>query len=615
MKATQHILRDFIMRQNLKDINLDDHFEARGSSLSERGFPFVDNLESVNSDENNNATSEGDAADNPKLNSTFLASNSKKHGIKYGIAVSGGGFRSTFVGAGMIQGFDSRTPHKSSLAGILDAATHFSALSGGGWLLSTLYNNDFKNVRKLLEDGKLWNFKDSFLLPENGNNFFLNDLAFYTSVSRQIMEKYLAGFPVTVTDIYSHLIAPIFFERSNTQCKQGRVDTGRLWSDIENYSYYKNAEAPFPILLSTARLHGGEDEHPNDTVIEITPQEFGSYDATLHAFAKLKYLGTSMNNNQVQSRAGQSKQCVSGYDSITFITGTTASIFDKVIWTLLESNNILVNALGSVLNVLLEPESLDMALYEPNPFLNYKNPTYDIVYNNMTVARNLQLSDGAFAGENVPLWPLLYKPRDLDAVFISDMSGDTNKRYAAGRSLIHTYNRASGAVRNAEEGFNDKKKYPQKHFMMPVPDENSFVNLGLTTKPTFFGCNAKQFMTPTQITNKDFSTVPPLLIYIANTPISSYANLDNFQMAVSREEITDMIQNGFDVVNQADEPDWPKCVACALLQRDRERQGQWNPTAECRECFDKYCWNGKYDSRDMNVAKLHNNPQPKKFSK
>lgn len=535
----------------------------------------------------------------------------KKHGIKYGIAVSGGGFRSTFVGAGMIDALDSRSSRKSSLTGLLDAATHFSALSGGGWLLSSLYHNGFQNPRKLYNEGKIWNIKNGLLLPYNGDNLFTSDIEYYASIAAQIVDKFLAGYPVTVTDIYSHLLSPILFDKG--KIAGNLAGESMKWSDIENYPYYKNYEAPYPILLSTARLHGGEDEHPNDTVVEITPEEFGSYDATLHAFAKLKYLGTNLDNNVVQlgKNNGKKKKCVGGYDSVAFITGTTSSIFDKVIWTLIQSNNRLFNALGSVLNLILEPENLDMALYEPNPFRNYNNPTYRITCDNLTLAKNLQLADGAFSGENVPLWPLLYKPRDLDAVFISDMSGDSTQRFPSGRSLIHTLARASGLVRNAEEGSNDKQSYPQKHFMPPVPDENSFINLGLTSRPTFFACSAKEFLDDDQIEARNFSTVPPLLIYLANTPMSSIANLDNFKMSVSREMVYDLIQNGFDVVDQAGDGEWPKCVACALIQRDRERQGKWEPTEECQKCFDKHCWDGTTDPRDYNVAKLHNNPQPR----
>lgn len=56
-----------------------------------------------------------------------------------GIAVSGGGLRATFNGAGGLQAFDSREEDSGGFGGLLQSATYLSALSGGGWLVGSIF--------------------------------------------------------------------------------------------------------------------------------------------------------------------------------------------------------------------------------------------------------------------------------------------------------------------------------------------------------------------------------------------------------------------------------------------------------------------------------------------
>jgi lysophospholipase len=57
-----------------------------------------------------------------------------------------------------------------------------------------------------------------------------------------------------------------------------------------------------------------------------------------------------------------------------------------------------------------------------------------------------------------------------------------------------------------------------------------------------------------------------------------------------------MILNGYNVATQANSTregasDWPTCVACAVLSRSMERNGEQTPEA-CQKCFSQYCWDG-----------------------
>ena len=58
-----------------------------------------------------------------------------------GLAFSGGGLRATLTGAGVIQAFDSRDSAgvANNLGGLLDSTTYLAGLSGGGWLVGSIY--------------------------------------------------------------------------------------------------------------------------------------------------------------------------------------------------------------------------------------------------------------------------------------------------------------------------------------------------------------------------------------------------------------------------------------------------------------------------------------------
>jgi len=88
-----------------------------------------------------------------------------------GIAVSGGGYRALMVGAGALAAFDNRTANSTAhgqLGGLLQASTYLSALSGGSWLVGSLYMQNYASVQDIVTGpssglGSLWQFEDSIL--------------------------------------------------------------------------------------------------------------------------------------------------------------------------------------------------------------------------------------------------------------------------------------------------------------------------------------------------------------------------------------------------------------------------------------------------------------------
>jgi lysophospholipase len=87
-----------------------------------------------------------------------------------GIAFSGGGYRAMLNGAGALAAFDNRTPNAtngaSQLGGLLQASTYIAGLSGGGWLVGSIYMNNFTSVQNIIdhnEPGDVWQLGNSIL--------------------------------------------------------------------------------------------------------------------------------------------------------------------------------------------------------------------------------------------------------------------------------------------------------------------------------------------------------------------------------------------------------------------------------------------------------------------
>lgn len=91
------------------------------------------------------------------------------------IAVSGGGYRACLNGGGAVQAFDSREVNSTTaghLGGLLQSATYLAGLSGGGWLVGSIYVNNFTTITGLLDNNasSVWEFGNSiFEGPATGS--------------------------------------------------------------------------------------------------------------------------------------------------------------------------------------------------------------------------------------------------------------------------------------------------------------------------------------------------------------------------------------------------------------------------------------------------------------
>lgn len=130
-----------------------------------------------------------------------------------GIAISGGGYRSLMTGAGVVKAFDSRTPNATSagqLGGLLQSATYVAGLSGGSWLVGSIFVNNFSTIDALqtTQPGTVWQFGNSiFVGPDAGGIQILDSASYYADIEQAVASKAHAGFSVTITDYWFVLLS------------------------------------------------------------------------------------------------------------------------------------------------------------------------------------------------------------------------------------------------------------------------------------------------------------------------------------------------------------------------------------------------------------------------
>ena len=153
---------------------------------------------------------------------------------------------------------------------------------------------------------------------------------------------------------------------------------------------------------------------------------------------------------------------------------------------------------------------------------------------------------------------------------------DTTFNWPNGTSLVATYERSLN-----QSGIANGTVFPS------IPDQNTFVNLGLNTHPTFFGCNSGNVTGPS-----------PLIVYIPNSPYVFYSNVSTFDPSYNNSERNAIVENGYYVATMANgttDAQWGMCVGCAMLSRSLERTATTVPDV-CNQCFKKYCWDGTVNS-------------------
>jgi len=498
------------------------------------------------------------------------------------IAASGGGYRALLNGAGAVAAFDSRTAHNSTaagaLGGLLQSSTYLAGLSGGSWLVGSLYANNFTSIQSILDQdtpadnsGSLWQFGNSiFEGPASSGIQLFGSVDYFSTIRDEVDGKNNAGYETTITDYWGRALSYQLVNASNG----GPAYT---FSSIASQDFFTSGNVPLPVIVSDSRKPGVLLVNGNSTVYEFNPWELGSWDPTTFAFAPVEYLGSNFSNGALPDN----EMCVRGFDNAGYVFGTSSTLFNQF---LLQVNStglpsLVTDALSAIL-VQIGQDNDDIAYYEPNPFMGV-NPETSYIANET----RLTLVDGGEDGQNIPLNPLIQPERAVDVIFAIDSSADTAApdpaaNWPNGTSLVATYERQFLPIGNGTV-------FPS------IPDQQTFVNLGLNNRPTFFGCNANNISGPS-----------PLIVYLPNAPYSYLSNVSTFDPSYNDSERNAIINNGYNVAtmgNGTEDKQWPTCVGCAILSRSFGRTNTPIPDV-CGQCFDRYCWNGDIDNTPRNYT-------------
>ncbi|CUM56175.1 uncharacterized protein AC631_01498 [Debaryomyces fabryi] len=504
----------------------------------------------------------------------FIKNTSKP--ITIGLAFSGGGYRAMLNGAGQLSALDNRTDGASdnALGGLLQSSTYLVGLSGGNWLVGTIALNNFTSVQKILKDGEIWDLEHSIVNYGGWN--VLSTYNYYKGISDDINAKEAAGFEVSLTDTWARALSHQFFTKLDDD------GASLTWSDMRDMNPFKKYEMPFPIVVADGRTPGTQIISGNSTVFEFNAFEMGSWDPSLYQFSDVKYIGTDADDGESTNGS-----CIAGFDNAGYVMGTSSSLFNQFVLQI--NTTSLSTTVQNIVKHFLEKVSNaedDVAIYKPNPFYETDEASIKSIVKNDT----LFLVDGGEDLQNVPLHPLLQPQRKVDVIFAYDNSADINESWPNGASLVATYERQF-----LEQGNGTIFPY--------VPDVNTFLNLNLTTRPSFFGCDAKNLTSLLDLdtTDKDSVFDSPLVVYTANRPFSYWSNTSTYQMSYDDKEKKGVIQNGYEAasrLNSTLDKEWAACVGCAIIRREQERNGI-EQSDQCKKCFERYCWNGDLDPTDQ----------------
>ncbi|KAG0139359.1 hypothetical protein CROQUDRAFT_666628 [Cronartium quercuum f. sp. fusiforme G11] len=472
----------------------------------------------------------------------------------FGFAFSGGGARALCVGASILDAMDGRNEKgvKAGVGGIVQLANYATGLSGGAWLLGSWATSDFPRLTTLNQT--LWG------LTEHNDLWDWNIAKHYGGVAHVIREKKKAHFRISIADVWGRILSRHFInDKSRGVRRQGqRV----LWSSIRSTPDYKNQTFPYIIALTISRPGTRKPLTLSSPIYEYSPDDWSVWHPSLNATMPIDYLGSSPDALQRKSKA-----CVRGFENAGFILGMSSNIF-----SLLDGpgkKSLLVRAI----NIFLD--SSDYEGKVPNTFKGLgksskskAGPFPDTDFN------TILMSDAGLASETIPLFPLLQPSRRVDAIIAVDSTADNSDladtsaiAYPNGTSLYMTY------LKTKLPGFTGYK-FPK----IPNGIDGTFEKLGYTKRPTFFGCH-------------DTGSTP-IVIYLPNYYVTAKTDIPSTRLTYTGQQIDGFFDNGFHIATQIKkDPDWPKCLGCALIDRQFQRNGDPR-VSQCEKCFERYCAKG-----------------------
>ncbi|GJE87443.1 lysophospholipase [Phanerochaete sordida] len=495
-----------------------------------------------------------------------------------GIATSGGGMRAALFGGTVLNTLDGRnsTSVSAGVGGLLQAASYLAGLSGGSFLVTSLVQANFPTIPSLIFglDAGAGTGEDVFggWLNELGLTSISTNATVQTEFIELLLEeiagKHAAGFPITFTDVFSRSLARHFVNGTtladffSTNFTHG---AGITWSGVANLSTFENHEMPFPIIVTDSvsqfendkAVIPGNDVPLTNPIYEFNVFETGSFDPMLSSFVPTLLLGS------------RNRTCVSNFDQVSFVSASSSNLWNEFNVSAAALAASSIGPVVAAINATFPQPGLrlDTAAI-PNPFQGVAPKTF--LDRNQTI---ISFVDGGEDGEVVPIQPMLVKSRGVDIVIAIDASADTENNWTNGSSIISTQERAA--------------LFPGVYSFPPIPTSpNVFEARNLTRHTTFFGCD----------TNHE----APLVVYIANggPPLGQppLTNLSTFTDTFTTPQIQAFMNQAFDVATQGipissthKDPEFPACLACAVVDRARARIGE-RRSGVCSTCLQRYCF-------------------------
>lgn len=387
---------------------------------------------------------------------------------------------------------------------------------------------------------------------------------------------------------------------------------------------------------------------------EFNPFEFGTFEGPQGGFMPMEWLGTPLDAGKPMN----SSLCVKGFDSVAFVVGASGNSFNFWYMAAMSNNtngrfskrDRLSSSTRASLAWLAEAASKPMAevsraasragrharivrrtirspwsalrssssssklkkrtpIFEKNDingivavfksFFNYtlQELTYTTIanpfrgtnftQNTLWAPDALVTADGSETLNALPM-PVLARPeRNVDFIIAWDNAEDVPLQWNNGTNLHTSYLQS---LHN-----------PQGPIPFPkVPPPTTFVARGYNSRPVLFGCDTSLTAAPEK------GHESPIVLYLANAPYSAYTNYSDSKSALSLEQTREVMVNSFNLVTQANgtlASDWPRCLACAAVERSRARLGMPR-AASCTACFAKWCWDGTEDAGPVGEVDL-----------
>ncbi|KAA1085372.1 hypothetical protein PGT21_004963 [Puccinia graminis f. sp. tritici] len=572
---------DFGIRQGRQSIGGEERAYNEGRRTKVLPYAYHQYLDNLNAFI---ASSRDKSLVLPSYVTRILSSKNETELPRLSIAVGGGAYRGAIFAAGILNTLDGRNASSAGtgIGGLLQTADYITGLSGSAWLVVSWAESELAPLYDLVLGGTGsssrrvgWFTQYSLFDPtasmkgktfaDHLKKFFLGT-KYWSKILDQVIQKGLAGFPISLVDLWGRVLSYHFLsgiEKQPPEFFDGNFSQGleESFSGFLEFPSFKNYSQPYPIIttLPLSQSNPGEfPSPPTSTQYEISPHEFGSYDPVLSAFVPTKHLGTRMYSGKPMDP----KRCALNFDNAGFLMGVSSNLFPAY--------RILSRAFFNLTVPLSKytPKSINAII--PNPFLGLG--TDDFL---QKTDEDLELVDGGF--EVTPYAPLLVGARRVEIIFAIDGTSDY-ENYANGSSVVRT------AARVAQ--LSNAYKFPQ----VPL-DVSTYTTEGLVHRPTFFGCDE-----PVDV---------PLVIWIANSPpidlSTGLTNTSTVQLSYPQNQTRAMMNQAVETSlrgfpsqsliqkNIYRDPLWPICLSCAVTDRARARMKQ-DRTGLCKDCFTRYCW-------------------------